>query len=159
MTSDLNIFDAIIMWDKIMDNEAREDLIKNHWICDREVRSDRNKLIITKSMHAENMDSVSLTKLHEAMILSPRTIYFQRKLIKLEQIIGRTWNRLTRNHDKRWLAKLDILPLAVANQNHNREYDKLSFTVKHTLRATYNPVSKRFEPLQIFGVYTEGTGV
>ena len=142
-----------------MDNEAREDLIKNHWICDREARKNKSKLIITKSMHAENMDSASLIKLHEAMILSPRTIHFQRKLIKLDQVIERVWNRLTKNHDKKWLLKLDILPMAVADQNHDRDYDKLSFTVKHILRATYNPASKKFEPLQIFGVYHKGTGV
>ena len=134
-----------------MDAEAREDLIKNHWICDREDRSNKSKITITRSMHAENMDKASLTKLHEAMILSPRTIYFQRKLIKLEQIIERVWNGLTRNHDKKWLA--------VTSQNYDREYDRLSFTVKHILRATYNPISKKFEPLQIFGVYHKGTGV
>ena len=93
------------------------------------------------------------------MILSPRTIFFQRKLIKLDQIIERVWNGLTRNHDKKWLMKLDILPVAVTSQNYNREYDRLSFTVKHILRATYNPISKKFEPLQIFGVYHKGTGV
>ena len=142
-----------------MDSEAREDLIKNHWICDREDRSNKSKINITRSMHAENMDKASLTKLHEAMILSPRTIFFQRKLIKLDQIIERVWNGLTRNHDKKWLMKLDILPVAVTSQNYNREYDRLSFTVKHILRATYNPISKKFEPLQIFGVYHKGTGV
>jgi len=142
-----------------MDAEAREDLIKNHWICDREARKNKSKLIITKAMHAENMDTTSLTKLHEAMILSPRTIYFQRKLIKLDQTIERVWNKLSKNHDKKWITNLDILPIAVAAQNHDRHYDKLSFTVKHILRATYNPISKKFEPLQIFGVYHEGTGI
>ena len=142
-----------------MEHEAREDLIKNHWICERDDRSNKGKITITRAMHAENMEDVSLTKLHEAMILSPRTIYFQRKLIKLEQEIERVWNRLVRNHDKKWLLKLDILPVAVTDQNHDREYDRLSFTVKHILRATYNPISKKFEPLQIFGVYRKGTGV
>lgn len=142
-----------------MDSEAREDLIKNHWICDREDRSNKDKINITRSMHAENMDNLSLTKLHEAMILSPRTIYFQRKLTKLEHEIGTTWNKLRRSHDKKWIAKLDILPTPVAEENHEREYDKLSFTVKHILRAAYNPISKKFEPLQIFGVYHKGTGV
>ena len=142
-----------------MDAEAREDLIKNHWICDREDRNNKSKITITKTMHAENMDSMSLTKLHEAMILSPRTIHFQRKLIKLDQMIERVWNKLCKNHDKKWLTKLDILPIAVAEQNFDRDYDRLSFTVKHILRATYNPVSMKFEPLQIFGVYHKGTGV
>ena len=153
------MFDTILLWDKVMDNESREDLIKNHWICDREARKNKSKIIITKTMHAENMDSVSLTKLHEAMILSPRTIYFQRKLIKLDKMIERAWNKLCKNHDKKWLTKLDILPIAVADQNYNRDYDRLSFTVKHILRATYNPVSMKFEPLQIFGVYHKGTGI
>ena len=142
-----------------MDAEAREDLIKNHWICDREKRSDKSKITITKTMHAENMDKVSLVKLHEAMILSPRTIYFQKKLIKLEREIETTWDKLRRSHDKKWLTNLDILPIAVAMDNHDRAYEKLSFTVKHILRATYNPSSKQFEPLQIFGVYHEGTGI
>ena len=142
-----------------MDTEAREDLIKNHWICDREDRNDKSKRTITKSMHAENMDSVSLTKLHEAMILSSRTLYFQKKLIKLEREIEILWNKLRKSHDEKWLTKLDILPNAVTIQNYDREYDKLSFTVKHILRATYNPSSKKFEPLQIFGVYHKGTGV
>ena len=137
----------------------REDLIKNHWICDREDRNNKSKITITKTMHAENMDKVSLVKLHEAMILSTRTIYFQKKLIRLEREIETVWNKLRKSHDKNWLTKLDILPIAVTKQNHDRDYDKLSFTVKHILRATYNPSNKQFEPLQIFGVYHEGTGI
>ena len=159
MTSDLSIFDVVVLWDKVMDAEAREDLIKNHWICDREDRSNKSKITITKSMHAENMNSTSLTRLHEAMILSPRTMYFQKKLIKLEREIESAWNKLRRSHDKRWLTKLDILPACVSVENHDREYDRLSFTVKHILRATYNPSSKKFEPLQIFGVYHTETGI
>ena len=60
---------------------------------------------------------------------------------------------------KKCMTDLGILPHNIAESNADRDYEQLSFTVKQLLRTMYNPATSQFEPLAVFGRYTEETGV
>lgn len=167
--NDLTVFDTIMIWDKIMDTEERGYLIENYMEFDKENDSKKQSFDQTVIMHAENMNDEHLDNLHSAMILSPKTKFYQKKLATIEQNIEKLWNSLTCcfwNHtDQRAqgtsFSKFmeDILPNNIIAENLTRKYNELSFTVKHILRASYNPKINRFEPLRVFGRYNEELGI
>ena len=165
--NDLTVFDTIMIWDKIMDTEERGYLIENYMEFDKENDSKKQSFDQTVIMHAENMNDEHLDNLHSAMILSPKTKFYQKKLATIEQNIEKLWNSLipNRNHTDHptnsTYSKFmeDILPNNIIAENLTRKYNELSFTVKHILRASYNPKINRFEPLRVFGRYNEELGI
>ena len=168
--TEVSLFDAILLWDKILDNTERSQLVTNHWICSCESKKAQNSLDETVAMHAGNMDEITLLRLHEAFKLSTRTIYFQRKLEKLDKRIAAKWNEILEKFrlrekldDSRYrdVLKYDILPSRVmtAQLEGRYEYEGLHFIIKNMLRASYNPDNGRFEPLLTCGIYEEKYGV
>ena len=148
-----------MLWDKVLDIEDREQLIRQHWIAGIDDLEDAKRVATTSVMHAENMSDKSILKLKEAFAVSPRTRYFQRKLAKIDNDIKKKWDKLCRMNTANWIHDLHILPHGIAQNNVNRDYEKLSFTVKQLLRSMYNPTTGKFDPLKIFGIYADGTGV
>ena len=188
-----------------MNVEEREYLVKNHMMYEEsdDANTSIDKFEQTVVMHAENMNDYQLGNLYSAMILSPKTRYYQKRLVEIESAIEKTWNGLVAIASakppacpnceeqaswtkyktgemyckcckkdmtavaKTWKVKPQasiklieqLLPPISADENLTRKYDKLSFTIKHILRATYDPASKHFEPQYIFGTYSSELGV
>ena len=168
--TDISLFDAIIIWDKILDSKERSQLVTNHWICSCENKNDQTKIDETVAMHAANMNEITLLRLHEAFKLSDRTMFFQRKLEKLDDKIEEKWNGIIekfksnkQDTDKLYtqILKYDILPIQVMNAqlSGGYKYDKLSYMIKNMIRESYNPANDKFEPLSICGVYKDDFGV
>ena len=170
--TEVSLFDAIIIWDKILDNTERSQLVTNHWICSCESKKAQGSLDETVAMHAGNMDEVTLLRLHEAFKLSSRAIFFQRKLEKLDKKIAAKWDEILEKFrqkgkfqepDKKYksVLKYDILPLQVMEAQivGGYNYDHLHFIIKNMLRASYNPDNGKFEPLLTTGIYDEKFGV
>ena len=88
------MYEAIMLWDKVLDYEEREELVKNNWSIKDITRSDGELLNEISDMTAENMGESDLDKLHQAMILSPRTMFHKKKLDKIEKKIKSQWNKL-----------------------------------------------------------------
>ena len=153
------------MWDKIMNTEEREYLIGNYMEYDRENDSKAKAFGETVVMHAENMNDVQLDNLYSAMILSPKTKFYQKKLQEIDQDIEKLWNSMIKKikYTPKGLSLVKfmdgILPDHVMTEQTKRDYNELSFTIKHLLRASYDPSSKRFRRLTVFGVYHEDIGV
>lgn len=152
------MFDCILLWDKVMTVDERKELLETTWACDTDDRANSEKLQLTSSMNADNMDDKRRSKLCQALALSTRTLYFMKRLKKLERNIEIQWNKLRKMNGGSWLIELNILPVGVAENNMKLEYKELSFTVKHLLRASYVPTTNRFEPLTIFGTYSPDLG-
>ena len=57
--------------------------------------------------------------------------------------------------DGQLLLSLGILPESWCYKNAGLEWDKLSYTVKQVLRASYNSATNRFERLERFGTFTK----
>ena len=157
------MYEAIMLWDKVLDHEERVELVKNNWSIKDTTRADGEILNEISVMTAEHMNDNNLEKLHQAMILSPRTMFFKKKLDKIEKKIKVQWNKLrimykkksTNPRDGDRLLALDILPRSWCYKNAGLEWDMLSYTVKHLLRASYNPISNKFERLERFGQFTQ----
>ncbi len=157
------MYEAIMLWDKVLDYEERYELIKNNWSIKDITRSDGELLNEICDMTAENMGESDLDKLHQAMILSPRTMFHKKKLDKIEKKIKSQWNKLRLMWNKKngspregdLLYSLDILPRTWCYKNAGLEWDKLSYTVKQVLRASYNPGTNRFEKLERFGTFAK----
>ena len=148
-----------MLWDKVLNTEDRHQLIRQHWIGDIEDLENEDMISITVGMHAQNMNDSSLLKLCEAFAMSSRTRYFKRKLAKVDNDIKKKWNEIRKINNGQRIKELQILPLNIAENNVNRSYDELSFTVKQLLRTMYYPPTKTFEPLTVFGIYTKDSGV
>ena len=152
-----------MLWDKVLGYEEREELVRNNWSIKDTTRADGELLNEICDMTAEHMNDNNLEKLHQAMILSPRTMFHKKKLDKIEKKIKVQWNKLrimykkksTNPRDGDRLLALDILPKSWCYKNAGLEWDKLSYTVKHLLRASYNPISNKFERLERFGQFTK----
>ena len=152
-----------MLWDKVLDYEEREELVKNNWSIKNATRTDGELLNEICDMTAENMGESDLDKLHQAMILSPRTMFHKKKLDKIEKKIKSQWNKLrlmynrkSRDpHDGDLLLSLGILPESWCRRNAGLEWDRLSYTVKHVLRASFNPATNRFQRLERFGTFTK----
>jgi len=168
--TEITMFDSIMLWDKILDNSERSQLVTSHWISSCESRQDQAKVDETIAMKATNMDEMTMLRMHEAFKLSTRTSYFRRKLEKLDVIIAKKWDNIiskfknrTSNTDKAYtnVLKYDILPVQVMNAQLKGNYDfqHLSYIIKNMLRASYNPDNGRFEPLIICGTYNDEYGV
>ena len=151
------MFDCILLWDKVMTVEERKEILQTTWACDSDDRKNGEMLQLTSSMNADNMDETRRDKLCQALALSTRTLYFMKRLKKLERSIETQWNKLRKMNNGQWLIDLQILPMSIAKNNITVPYKELSFTVKHLLRASYVPASNRFEPLTVFGVYNYET--
>ena len=157
------MYEAIMLWDKVLDYEEREELVKNNWSIKDATRTDGELLNEICDMTAENMGESDLDKLHQAMILSPRTMFHKKKLDKIEKKIKLQWNKLrlmynrgsANAHDGQLLESLDILPQTWCRKNAGLDWDRLSYTVKQVLRASYNPTTNRFERLERFGTFTK----
>ena len=155
------MYEAIMLWDKVLSYSQRDELVRNNWSIKETTRLDGELLNEICDMTAEHMNDSDLAKLHQAMILSPRTMYFKRKLDKIEKKTKTQWNKLRKMHTTKTaqagelLYELDILPRSWGYKNAVIEWDHLSFTVKHLLRASYNPLSNKFEPLERFGTFTK----
>ena len=157
------MYEAIMLWDKVLGYEEREELVRNNWSIKDTTRADGELLNEICDMTAEHMNDNNLEKLHQAMILSPRTMFHKKKLDKIEKKIKVQWNKLrimykkksTNPRDGDRLLALDILPKSWCYKNAGLEWDKLSYTVKHLLRASYNPISNKFERLERFGQFTK----
>ena len=157
------MYEAIMLWDKVLGYEEREELVRNNWSIKDTTRADGELLNEICDMTAEHMNDNNLEKLHQAMILSPRTMFHKKKLDKIEKKIKVQWNKLrimykkksTNPRDGDRLLALDILPKSWCYKNAVLEWDKLSYTVKHLLRASYNPISNKFERLERFGQFTK----
>ena len=154
-----------MMWDKIMNTEEREYLVENYMEYDKENDSKNQAFGETVVMHAENMNDVQLDNLYSAMILSPKTKFYQKKLQEIDQDIEKLWNNMvdkikySRKGISAGMFLEGILPHHVMTEQTQRKYNQLSFTIKHLLRASYSPANKRFIPLTVFGVYHEDMGV
>jgi hypothetical protein len=157
--------EAIMLWDKVLDSEERRDLVINSWSISDTLRTNPECVTEITDTTAENMCNVDLDKLYQAMTLSPRTMYFKRKLTKIEKKIEIQWNQLRAMYNKKTmepgsrLEEQGILPRSWAMKNYRIAYAHLSFTVKHLLRASYNPDTNRFEPILRFGIFNERGGV
>ena len=163
------MFEAIMLWDKVLNYEERSELVKNNWSIKEQSRKDGELIDEVCEMTAEHMSEIDLEKLHQAMILSPRTMFHKKKLDKIEKLIKSQWNKLRLMHPKHivhptgsppregdYLMQLGILPQGWCHKNAPIEWDNLSYTVKHLLRASYNPSTNRFEQLERFGRYAKG---
>ena len=157
------MYEAIMLWDKVLDYEEREELVKNNWSIKDTTRTDGELLNEICDMTAEHMNESDLDKLHQAMILSPRTMFHKKKLDKIEKKIKLQWNKLrlmynrgsANAHDGQLLESLDILPQTWCRKNAGLDWDRLSYTVKQVLRASYNPGTNRFEKLERFGTFAK----
>ena len=160
--NNLSMFEAIMLWDKVLDYEEREELVKNNWSIKDTTRKDGELINEICDMTAEHMSDNDLNKLHQAMTLSPRTMFHKKKLDKIEKKIKQQWNKLRLMWSKKsrspregdYLMELEILPRTWCHKNAGLEWDRLSFTVKHVLRASYNPLTNKFERLERFGRFT-----
>ena len=207
--NDLTIFDTVLIWDKVMNVEEREYLVKNHMMyVDADDKNDE-KFEQTVVMHAENMNDYQVGNLYSAMILSPKTKYYQKRLVTIENDIEKSWNEIVKytsvqipdckncgnrygfepmpgakggtipgkcrckhchydmtaevkgyvNPHKQIKLIESLLPPIAADENMTRKYDQLSFTIKHILRASYDPATKHFQALNVFGTYSSELGV
>ena len=96
---------------------------------------------------AEQMSDIDMEKLHKALILSERTMYLKKQLAKIDKKAEKQWNKLRKmynKNDETWVRDLDIMPKHWAIAVQNCDYDQLSFTIKHLLRASYDNNTNRF---------------
>ena len=157
------MYEAIMLWDKVLVYEEREELVKNNWSIKDTTRSDGELLNEICDMTAEHMSDSDLDKLHQSMILSPRTMFHKKKLDKIEKKIKVQWNKLRLMYNKKsknardgqLLLSLGILPESWCYKNAGLEWDRLSYTVKQVLRASYDPATNRFQRLERFGRFTK----
>lgn len=151
--SGMTVFDSILIWDKIMTMEQRKELITNCWSVDKKIIEYDENFLPLMEQSGENMSDLDRKKLHQAMTLSPRAMYFKKKLVKLEHQIEKQWNKVrcmrrrTKNSTRSAVDLFDIMPRGLADEVIEINYDNLSFTTKNLLRATYNPDTNRFERL------------
>ena len=156
------MYEAIMLWDKVLSYEERDELVRNNWSIKDTTRSDGELLNEICDMTAEHMNDKDLTKLHQAMILSPRTMFHKKKLDKIEKKTKLQWNKLRLMYKKKGknpqygdlLLSLDILPRSWVFKNAGLEWEKLSYTIKNVLRTSYNPTTNKFERLERFGRFT-----
>jgi hypothetical protein len=148
-----------------MNTEEREYLVGNYMEYDKENDSKNQAFGETVVMHAENMNDAQLDNLYSAMILSPKTKFYQKKLELVEQNIENLWNGMVKKikYSPKGISLVKflegVLPHHVMTEQTQRQYNQLSFTIKHLLRASYSPANNRFMPLTVFGVYHEDIGV
>ena len=94
--NDLTIFDTVLIWDKVMNVEEREYLVKNHMMYVDADDKNNEKFEQTVVMHAENMNDYQVGNLYSAMILSPKTKYYQKRLVTIENDIEKSWNEIVK---------------------------------------------------------------
>jgi hypothetical protein len=164
--NNLTMYEAILLWDKVLCYEERDELVRNNWSIRDTARTDAELVNEICDMTAEHMSERDLDRLHQSMVLSPRTMFFKKKLDKIETKIKSQWNKLRLMYNKKsrsprdgdLLLSLDILPRTWCLKNAGLEWDKLSYTVKNVLRTSYNPTTNKFERLERFGKFTTRAG-
>ncbi|MAF36961.1 hypothetical protein CL622_07630 [archaeon] len=145
--SELSMFEAILIWDKVMSYKDRRDLVKNNWSIASTFRDHPDSVEAIVETPAEQMSDIDMEKLHKALILSERTMYLKKQLAKIDKKAEKQWNKLRKmynKNDETWVRDLDIMPKHWAIAVQNCDYDQLSFTIKHLLRASYDNNTNRF---------------
>lgn len=155
--SKITMFDSIMLWDKVLSDEDKFAMVDNDWSISEDMRTNDRFVERVIQMNASSMCDEDLDVLHNAMILSPRTIFFMKKLYKLERKIKQVWNRLTFKTNKRGealITNLGIFSYDCGIEMTGKTYDELGYMAKHVLRMSYNPETNHFVPQGVIKGHT-----
>ena len=74
------MFEAIMLWDKVLNYEERSELVKNNWSIKEQSRKDGELIDEVCEMTAEHMSEIDLEKLH-TVPNRPKPAEFDKQMI------------------------------------------------------------------------------